>query len=414
MSEVLSRAGGMRWMSHVQKSDKGAPHPTVANAILVLQNDPDLVSLLAYDEFSHIFITLRAPPAICEEGPTLAGPYPRPTREEDYTAIQSWMQRVYAMKLSLQVTQQACTTVGIIHRRHPVREWLDTQAWDGTPRLETWLSLVYGCPQDDYHAAVGTKFLVAAVRRIRNPGCKFDYVPVFSGKQGIRKSSSLAVLFSSPWFKDDLHGDLGHKDAAQGLLGVWCVELAELQSLMRSSKEDTKAFMSRQQDRYRPSYSRLEVTRPRQCVFVGTTNDDQYLSDPTGNRRYWPVTCEGADIEWLHENRQQLWAEAAVLERSGEVTLWMDEEPIKKEAERQQTERLAEDPWQESVEAWLTQEYKTEVTMFDVLHFGIGIPKDRMVRATQNRAAAIMKNLGWERQTVWRDGRAKKVWLKVT
>lgn len=412
VTELPSRSG-MRWMGELDRNDKGGVGGTVANAMLILGNDPDLRGLLAYDEFSHTHLTTREPPRSYHGGQRAKGPFPRPTDESDLTLIQGHMQRAYGMKVSMQVAQQACTAMSTLTRQHQVCDWLDGLVWDGDPRLETWISMAFGTPKDDYHAAVGTKFLVAAVRRVRNPGCKFDNVPVFSGAQGLGKSRLLRELFSPPWFKDDLNPDLGHKDAAQGLSGAWCIELAELQSLIRSSREDAKAFISRQQDKFRPSYGRFEVTRLRQCVFAGTTNELEYLSDTTGNRRYWPVQCQGAAVDWIREVREQLWAEAAWREANDDVPLWLDEDAVRDAAVQKQAEAMSEDTWEAPITRWIEQQGKSELLMSDILYLGLGLGNDKQTRAVQMRAAAVMRGIGWKSAVRTIGNKRIRIWRKV-
>ena len=160
-----------------------------------------------------------------------------------------------------------------------------------------------------------TLTLIAAVRRVRTPGCKFDELLVLESPQGLLKSSALRVLsVEESWFSDDLPLNSDGKRAIESLAGRWIVEAAELNGLRRSDIEHLKSFLSRQVDRARMSYDRLVTAAPRQCVFIGTTNSTTYLRDGTGNRRFWPVRVGRFDIEALRRDRDQLWAEAAARE----------------------------------------------------------------------------------------------------
>ncbi|MFT9377007.1 VapE domain-containing protein [Komagataeibacter saccharivorans] len=387
------------WMDLLVRGPRGVA-PSLSNCLVLLGHDPALRGLVAWDEFACRSMVTRAPPPAFDGAPPPPGPYPRAMDDMDVALVQAYMQRAYGLPVSRAVAEQASRTAAGLCRRHPVREWLDGLRWDGTPRLATWLHHALGTVDDGYHAAVGTRFLAASVRRVREPGCKFDYVPVLEGPQGMGKSRLLAALFSPPWFKDDLPRDLGDKDAAQGLLGVWCVELGELQALGRSSSRDAKAFFSRQQDRYRPSYGAFEVTRPRQCVFAGTTNEREYLTDPTGNRRYWPISCTRADIDWVVAWREQLWAEAAAREATAPIPLWLEDAHLHAAARQAQDTRMHEDPWHDPVNAWLRTRGAASVRMADVLHMALGLPRDRQNRASQNRAASVLRALGWTRRKI--------------
>lgn len=201
---------------------------------------------------------------------------------------------------------------------HPVLDYLDTLQWDGTPRLERWLSTYGGADDTEYTRAVGTLVLVAAVRRVRQPGVKFDEMLVLESAQGTNKSSALRVLaVRDGWFVDDLPLNAEGKVVIERLAGRWIAEAGELKGMRKGEVEHLKAFLSRQEDTARMSYARLPVIVPRQCVIIGTTNSDRYLRDLTGNRRFWPVSVAGFDLEALRRDRDQLWAEAAARESQG-------------------------------------------------------------------------------------------------
>src|SRR5262245_16675409 len=165
---------------------------------------------------------------------------------------------------------------------------------------------------------MGRKALIAGVRRIRKPGCKFDTALVFEGKQGTSKSKLVRILASEPWFSDNLPVGADAKLIIEQTAGVWIVELAELSGMRRSEVEAVKTMLSRQSDRARPSYGRHAVDRHRQFIFIGTINETRYLKDTTGNRRFWPVKTGELDYIGLARDRDQLWAEAAYWEEKGE------------------------------------------------------------------------------------------------
>ncbi len=202
---------------------------------------------------------------------------------------------------------------------HPVCDYLDGLAWDGTPQLNRWLISYGSAPDHPYVLAVGALVLIAAVRRVREPGCKFDEMPVLEGEQGTDKSSALAVLaVRDEWFSDDIPLNADGKRVIEALGGRWIVEAAELKGMRRGDVEHLKSLLSRRVDRARMSYERLPSVAPRQCVIFGTTNSASYLRDGTGNRRFWPVRVERFDLAALRRDRDQLWAEAAAREAKGE------------------------------------------------------------------------------------------------
>lgn len=189
-------------------------------------------------------------------------------------------------------------------------DYLRSLVWDQTPRLDTWLTTAYGTPNDEYHQKVGSNWLKGLVNRIINPGCKFDYVMVLEGPQGVKKSTSLATL-GGAWHFETSEGT-DSKDFFMQFEGKAIVEFSEGETLSRTEVKRMKAIITNQVDRYRPSYGRFSMDFPRRCVFAMTTNAEEYLKDETGNRRWLPVRVElpEADIEWIANNREQLFAEA--------------------------------------------------------------------------------------------------------
>ena len=202
----------------------------------------------------------------------------------------------------------------------PVVEFLDEAQgrWDGVARLDGWLTTYLGAPASDLTRAIARASLVAAVRRARQPGCKFDFITVLEGRQGTGKSSAIRVLAGS----DDVFSDAGllHLDGKgqmEAVKGVWLYELAEMDSMRQTDVDKVKAFVSRTHDRARGAYERHVTDQPRRCVFFATTNRSDYLRDATGNRRFWPVETGVIDLDALRRDRDQLWAEAAAVEAEG-------------------------------------------------------------------------------------------------
>jgi putative DNA primase/helicase len=245
--------------------------PVVYNLQMIMRHDPALNELFYRDEFAACDM-MCGPVPTCDDSLSEApGPYPREIADPDVIQLLAYLQARWSPEFTLGVVEQCLPLAARERRVHPVRDGLARLQWDGEPRLDNWLTKVFGCDDTPYVRAVASKFLIAAVRRVRQPGCKFDFVPVLSGPQGVGKSTAISTLFD-PWSSDSLAGDLGHKDAAIGLQGVWCVELAEIHSLIRSETETTKSFLSRRVDRFRPPYGKRDVAVPRQSVLIGTTN----------------------------------------------------------------------------------------------------------------------------------------------
>lgn len=391
------------------KSDKNAVLGIVSNLILIIARDPVLAGLCGYNEFTCQFVLHASPPPMLDGSPLTPGPYPRPWQPADVSHIQSYIQRVWTRQAGREDTEQAMSAVASDRRFHPVRDWLATLKWDGSPRMDAWLTKAFGAEDTDYVAAVAAKILIAAVRRVRFPGCKFDHMPILEGAQGIGKSKTLAALFGADWLADSLPPQLDSRDAALGLVGIWAVELAEIEQIIRAEVEVIKAFLSRPIDRFRAPYGRGFLTYPRQCILVGTTNSADYLRDDTGNRRFWPIRCTYADVEWIVTNRDQLWAEAAAREASGEDH-WLSDTETSRDAEAAQAERQQEDVWEDRVGEFLSG--KTETTAAEVLSACLMVPVERQGKREQMRIGGIMKRAGWKRTLLRQGNLISRVWRR--
>jgi hypothetical protein len=277
---------------------------------------------------------------------------------------------------------------------HPVCDYLDSLQWDGTPRIDTWLTRYAGADDTDYTRAVGALILVAAVRRARQPGAKFDEMLVLEAPQGTLKSSALRVLaVRDEWFGDDLPLSADTKRQIEAISGKWIVEAGELQGLRRSEEDELKAFLSRQHDEARLAYGRLVTRRLRQCVFFGTTNNDSYLKDPTGNRRWWPVRIVGFDSDALLADRDQLWAEASAREHEGGSVrlprhLW-------DAAAKEQEDRRVDDPFVEVLEQHLGNR-EGKIRSDDVWR-ALRLEKTEASPEQIRRVASALRVLGWTR-----------------
>ncbi len=379
------------WKSLLATNDEGATLPTVSNAVLILLHDQHLAGSLAYNDFTYRSMLRCAPPAT--GGITTSGAFPRAWEDADRVLIHAYLQRRYSAKFADSTVGNAMFAASHACHFHPVREYLASLIWDGLPRIGAWLGDAFGCETDPYHHAIASKFLMAAVRRVRLPGCKFDTMLLLEGAQDLGKSRACRALFGDEWFTDTLPTDLTSRDASDALTGVWGVEFSEIEHLLRSEPEEAKAFLSRQVDRYYPRYARTLVERPRQCVFIGTTNRDDYARDPSGNRRLWPATCQFADVDWIIGARDQLWAEAVQLEPN--VNLWLDDAETYRTATSIQGQRYAEDPWTIRIAEWCA--FKLECRIPDILTLCLNLPIERCDKSSQMRVANILRTQGWTR-----------------
>lgn len=373
---------------------------TKANFVEVLANHSELQGALIYDSFREDIVCLKEPPWNEQPhsrslGRTTVGSV---WLDEDYTRLQCWLEMEYGSSLSKDNLAEICLMVARRNSYHPIRDALDSARWDGTPRLDTWLQTYLGAEGNEHYLRlVGVKWLISAVARVFEPGCKADHVLILEGRQGLGKSTALRMLGTLDgvsWFSDTPI-DLQNKDAYISLAGKWIIELAELDSIIRSEDSTAKAFFTSSTDRFRPPYMRKTRDFPRQCVFAGSVNGDDYLRDATGGRRYWPVPCREIDHARLKHDAMQLWAEALHRYREGEA--WHPETPEEINlCLHEQSQRIQQDPWHPLVLQHLegsTGFYATH----QILKDAIGMPAERIGRKEEVRLARIMVQIpSWE------------------
>lgn len=311
--DAAQTAEDTEWRAQLQYNKNGVPQGTIDNVWLILENDPALAGKFALNTFSG-------------RGEVL-GPLPwnkadqrRPWEDNDNAGLYWYMEKAYGISSNGKV-DGALSLHSAKHAFNDVQTYLSGLVWDGTERLDTLFVDYLGAEDSDYTRAVTRKAFVAAVARAMRPGTKFDQMVILSGPQGIGKSTLLDKM-SKGWFNDSIRTFEG-KEASELLQGVWIVEVAELDAFRRTDVSRIKQFISQRADRFRAAYGRHVKEMPRCCVFFGTTNSDEYLTDRTGNRRFWPVNVGVAPARlnvWqdLPENLDQLWAEAVVRWRWGE------------------------------------------------------------------------------------------------
>lgn len=379
-------AGDPAWRSRLIQGDRG-PIGNEANVALALRSAPELTGRLRFDAF-RTAVQMR-------EMPWDPRPDWRDWTDNDDVQLAIWVQERDINYPSHRVPG-VVTTVAAGQEHHPVRSYLEGLKWDGKPRLDTWVIRYLGGKEHDDPArreltkAFGVKWMISAVARVFQPGCKADCALILEGEQGEGKSSGMSILCGQEWFTDQI-ADFGHKDSSHDLRGKWIIELAELKNVRGTEVEKVKAFMSRGIDHYRPSYARRSVDIPRQCVFVGSTNEDIYLHDPTGNRRFWPVPIGVIDRVALKRDRDQLWAEAYHRYMQGEEW-WLPKE-LEVVAKAIQAERLEEDTWTAFLKPYLKG--RDETTTREVLTECIGKDKRDITRSDETRVGAALRSMGF-------------------
>ena len=306
-------ANGTDWKQQLKITEKGALAQTIENAVIILRNDPQLKDCLAYNEMDHNIVTLKSLPWREVRGESQ-------WIDTDDAALRFYLERLYGMQGKDRIFD-AVNVVALERAFHPVRDYLQSCEWDGVPRVDTLLIDYLGAEDSAYTRAVTRKTLAAAVARIYKPGCKFDYMLTLRGRQGLGKSAFIAKL-GGKWFSDTFTTMQG-KDAYEQVQGVWIMEVGELAGMRKAEAETIKLYISKQVDRFRPAYGRRSQEFPRQCVFIGTTNEAQFLRDTTGNRRFWVVDTPNEPTrdmwdELTDEVIKQIWAEAVEIYKRGE------------------------------------------------------------------------------------------------
>jgi predicted P-loop ATPase len=403
MTELVSLDAAMRgkrrrkpgapraaWLVDCLCDERGRIQPILANAMIALRSAPELADAFTYDEMLCAPILAKELPRAPNTEPTGGDSLPRPVRDTDVSQLQEWLQRAGLPRIGKDTTHQAVDYRAQERAFQPVRDYLNALHWDRAPRLDKWLSYYLGAEPSPYVGAIGRMFLIGMVARIFAPGCKADYMLVLEGQQGAGKSKACGVL-AGQWFSDALP-DIRNKDAAQHLRGKWLIEIAELSAFGRADIEALKAFISRSDERYRPSYGRKEVIEPRQCLFIGTTNKATYLRDETGGRRFWPVKVGEIDIGALRFDRDQLFAEAVQLYRAGEKW-WPDDAFERKHIKPEQEARYEGDAWQEPISTYV--ENLLSVRINDIARNALQIETGKIGTADQRRIASVLVSLGF-------------------
>lgn len=377
------------WEDELARTPDGTKLQAIAgNVALILQHDPRWTGTLGFDEMRQAVIWLKAPPEVRGLKP----PEVNDTMgETDWVAIQHWLLLAYGVKFNREAVEMGAMKAALAQAFHPIRDYLDSLTWDGTPRLDTMLIRHAGAADSAWVHAVTAKTLIAAVARAREPGVKVDTMLVLESAQGRMKSSMLCVLAGERYFSDNL-GDVSHKDAQIHLNGKWIVEIAELDAIRKADNSRTKSFISRQVDQYRPPYGRRDVYVPRSCIFIGTTNSSEYLTDASGGRRFWPVEIpKRIDLDAIRAERDQLWAEADARHQRGEP--WHLDDDLERDAAIEQERRYRPHPWEDVLREKLA--HKNQTTFAECLDL-LGIELSKQTNVHSNEIAKTLRRIGFE------------------
>jgi putative DNA primase/helicase len=404
--------------------------PELANVITVLRRHPSWLGVLAYSQFAETAVYRAPPPWHDVDSPSeKAGDV---LSDSDITRIVAWFQRTWLEVPGVQgarwtvadkIVESAVAIAAEANAFHPVRQYLAGLTWDGTARLDRVLPDYFQTRDGEYERAIGPRWFISAVARVMKPGCQVDCTLILeSAKQGEGKSSALrAIVPDATWYADNTL-DLSNKDALQALHGVWIYGLDELDSMRKAEVSKVKGFLTQTKDHFRKPFAKRATDHFRQNVFCGTTNETTYFSDPTGNRRFWPVKIlRPTDPAIIARDRDQLWAEAHHRYLAGER--WhVDTPELRALCEVEQEDRRQQDAWLPIIETWLARPTETTSepdqfgrpqrhtmpadepehgwTLAEVMVHAIGKRPSEIGRPDEMRVAAILTELGYSRRRV--------------
>jgi len=398
-------AAGLRslWTELGLQMNSGGTQPNcnTLNVSKIMSEHPKYKGLLKYDEFTLKFYF---------DGQKIDA-----EDLEIKTLIE--MQGVFGLaKINMTAIKESLKGVFKTNRFNSFKDYVRSLTWDGKPRIDNFFVNYYGAHDTQYTKDVSKNFWIGIVRRGFKPGTKFDNMVILEGVQGVRKSSSIQLLFN-PWY-DTVGDDPSNKDFYLKLHGNLVVEIEELDSFRKAESVTIKRMLSTTSDKFRKPYGANVSENPRTNIFVGTTNRKDYLSDSTGNRRFWPIDVQFVKFEELERDRDQLFAEAYIREQTGEKHWEVDfthlDEIYQSRMNDDRDDSTDSDPWYDAV-----KRYAYNIYTFDIFNFltdevkGFGMKPGQITRRERNRVSKILKHLGWKNRSK-RDesGKFIKHWTK--
>lgn len=383
-------------------SGDGLKSNSLQNFALLLQYEQRFAGIFAWNDFAKEVYLQRRPPWDVEG----TGWPVRKMNDPDVTAAACWLEYCGMAPKTTDIGK-VIMRVAQHNTYNPVMEHLAKLEWDGIPRLSgkvdddtsipPWVTVYLGAAPTTENAAFGRKWMIGAIARACEPGCKMDTMLVLEGKQGLKKSTALRILSDAvtPGVFTDEISDPNSKDAGLQMQGAWIIELAELDAFRRAEITQIKAWLTRQVDRFRRPYGKIVEDFPRACVMAGTVNPIGvgYLKDPSGGRRFWPIECGAIDLDRLAKDAPQLWAEAMAAYQDGEK--WWLTEDEQAYATVAQAQRYEEDPYNQMIDEYIFGH--ATVTLLDIMHIALDIPKERRSATVNRRVAAHLHTRGWKR-----------------
>lgn len=396
-------------------TEKGYIKKTIENTCEAIEYDEKLWGHIKYNELSY--------------SPFVVGSLPwehqhmyREWTNADDSNLKSYIEAKYGL-CSMEKTMEALNIVVNRNKFNPVRDMLEDihgHKWDRQyGHIRNLLPDYLGVEDNEYNYECMKLFMIGAISRAFYPGCKFDYMPVFIGKQGIGKSTFLRLLsMNNAWYNDNFNTIEGDK-APEKLRGMWMVELAELLATKKAKEvESIKAFLTSTVDTYRPPYGRRTEQRPRVCVFAGTTNNDHFLTDRTGNRRFLPIVTRKEFVKKsMFENPKEVqkdfenaWGEAMdIFKKANEHPSLILPVDLQEFVENKQAEYMEEDVRVGIIQEWLDNTEEKRVCVAMIYEKALGYDGRKPTKYESNELHGIMTNQikGWERLKTSNGGRSR-------
>ncbi len=374
-------------------TQKQGPIVNIDNVVRVLEKWPELKGVLWFDEFHQRIRTNKS-----------KGQPIREWLDVDDIDLTVYLQRALGMpKMTPRIVQSAVELFAYRNKRNEPKDWMESLKWDGRRRIDHFFAQAFGAEDSEYTTAASKNWWIAMAARIYDPGCKFDNMVVLEGNQGKFKSTALNII-GGQWFMESSE-QIGTKDFLQSLNGKLLIEIAELDSFSKADIFTIKKTISCQVDTYRASFGRRSQDFPRRCVFVGSTNEDEYLEDPTGGRRFWPIKTGDIDLDMIREHRDQLFAEAVHRYKAGDYW-WV----MPKSAADEQHARRRSDVWEEAILPYLSG--REEVRLLDIAVQALKFDESRVDMRSQRRIGSVLRTLGWQKSNSRRDGKQSKLWIR--
>lgn len=391
-AEVRAEMPREAWEQSLTYKPDGSPRPEAGNLRLYVENMKEWRSIIVYDSSKDLLYWRDVPPVLEGLIPPETGAR---VADQDWVYIAQWFSLRRGVTFKKQDVQDVIVATSQARAFSSLTRYLDGCEWDGLPRVDEWLIHYFGVKDDAYSRFVGRSWLVSLMARAYNPGCQVDHTLVLESREGTGKTTAFRTL-GGDWYVGHLPR-LDDKDARAGIQSAWIVELQELASFNGVEMQKIKAFLTETVDRYRPSYGRNFVERPRRCVFCGSTNEHDYIRDTTGARRFWPVRVQDVRTQELFKDRDQLFAEARTLYEAG-VKWWPEKgTAIVGRLEAEQEARVLIDPWEQRIGHVIRTRDLPRFTTGEVFNW-LEIEPQKQDALANKRITHVCRRLGWERR----------------